>query len=305
MAEQNPQSLYDESYYAIGLGLPYRRDEYWMAFFGRIADSIVSSIGPQRVLDAGCALGLLVEQLRLRGVAADGVDISEFAIANAPEAARPYVRVGSVAEPFGQRYDLIVCIEVLEHMSYDEAERAVANFCAHADDVLFSSSPLDYKEATHFNVQPIEYWADLFARQGFVRDVDFDARFLTPWAIRFRRSAEPLHRVLRNYERRFWMFLREVSDLRELVLEQRQRLADQRLDLDAHKTAIRALEQELKDRDAHFRGVEAERTAYIGQLEADLSGKIAHIDQLKATIARLESGRLMRLMRALTRRGAR
>ena len=46
------------------------------------------------------------------------------------------------------------------------------------------------------NVRPPEYWAEQFARQGFVRDVDFDASFITPWAVRFRRSAEPLHRVI-------------------------------------------------------------------------------------------------------------
>lgn len=28
--------------------------------------------------------------------------------------------------------------------------------------------------ASHINVQPPEYWAQLFARQGFFRDVDFD-----------------------------------------------------------------------------------------------------------------------------------
>ncbi|MEI8167856.1 MAG: methyltransferase domain-containing protein, partial [Chloroflexales bacterium] len=224
MADQNPQDLYDKFYYATGCGLPYQRDEHWTTFFGRIADELVATINPPSMLDAGCALGLLVEQLRLRGVQAEGVDISEFAITNAPEAVRPFVRVGSVAEPFGRRYDLIICIEVLEHMSREDAERAVANFCAHSDDVIFSSSPLDFKEATHFNVHPIEHWADLFARHSFVRDVDFDASFLTPWTIRFRRSSEPPHRVIRNYERRFWELWKANTDLRELALEQRKEL---------------------------------------------------------------------------------
>ena len=69
------------------------------------------------------------------------------------------------------------------------AERAIAHLCQASDDILFSSTPLDYREVTHFNVQPIEYWTYQFALHGFVRDVDFDASFITPWAVRFRRNA--------------------------------------------------------------------------------------------------------------------
>ena len=71
--------------------------------------------------------------------------------------------------------------------------------------MLFSSSPFDHQETSHVNVQPAEYWAELFARHGFYRDVDYDASFVTPWAVRFRRSSEPLARIVRNFERRFWV----------------------------------------------------------------------------------------------------
>ena len=110
--------------------------------------------------------------------------------------------------------DVIVCIEVVEHMPAPEAEAAIANFCRHAGDVLFSSSPLDYGETTHVNVRPPEYWAEQFARHGFIRDVDFDASFITPWAVRFRRNAEPMHRVVAGYERQHAPLLRERADLR-------------------------------------------------------------------------------------------
>ena len=107
-----------------------------------------------------------------------------------------------------------MCIEVVEHMPAQDAAAAIGNFCRHADDVLFSSSPLDYGETTHVNVRPPEYWAEQFARHGFIRDVDFDASFITPWAVRFRRSAEPLHRIVAGYERQHAPVLRERADLR-------------------------------------------------------------------------------------------
>ena len=85
---------------------------------------------------------------------------------------------------------------MLEHLQPHEAEQAVENFCAHADDVVFSSTPFDYKEASHFNVQPPEYWAELFARHGFYRDLDYDASYMTRWATRFRKAKKPATRIV-------------------------------------------------------------------------------------------------------------
>jgi SAM-dependent methyltransferase len=332
MSEQNPSNLYDEFYFATGCGLPYRRDEHWLKFFGRIAEDLVTRLAPRSVLDAGCALGLLVEQLRLLGVEAEGVDISEFAITQAPAEVRPFVRVASVSEPFGRRYDLITCIEVLEHMPPAEAERAIANFCAHSDDIIFSSSPLDFKEATHMNVHPIEHWAELFAHHGFLRDVDFDASFITPWAIRFRRRNEPMPRLVRDYERRFWELWKANTDLRALAIEQRKisanltelntelRQQSEAMHAQMHKliTEHQEVHQQLAiqvqhNRDSaqellqfievhHQLGEEFKQTqGYVANLEADLARKIAHIRELEAVIHRLESGRVLRLLRALGR----
>lgn len=209
---------FDAHYYANCCGRPYGRDEEWLRFFGSIADRIASDIAPGRVLDAGCAIGLLVETLRGRGIDAEGIDLSDYAIEQAHASVRSHLRVGSIADELAGRYDLIVSIEVLEHMPPAAAEAAVANFCRHADDVLFSSSPTDFGEATHVNVRPPEYWAELFARHGFIRDVDYDAGFILPWAVRYRRRAEPLPRVVRDYERAFARTSIERNELRNQVL---------------------------------------------------------------------------------------
>ncbi|MBA3534264.1 MAG: methyltransferase domain-containing protein [Ardenticatenales bacterium] len=226
MKPTSTSQWFDADYYAHGCGAPYQRDDIWLAFFRGIAGRIVQDIQPGTVLDAGCAMGFLVEALRHQKVDAFGVDVSDYAIQNVHPEIAAHCRVGSVIEPFPQQYDLIVCIEVLEHMSTREAEQAITNFCQYSDDILFSSSPFDYKEVTHFNVHPPEYWAELFARHGFYRDVDFDASFITPWAVRFRRRQEPHHRLVRDYERRFWLLWKENYDLRELNITMRSQLVD-------------------------------------------------------------------------------
>jgi len=216
---------FDEYYYAHCCGDPYERNEAHLRFFAGIAERLIADVAPKSVLDAGCATGMLVEALRQRGVEATGIDLSSFAIERAHESVRAYCHHGSIADELPDRYDLIVSIEVLEHMPVRAAEAAIANFCRHADDVLFSSSPLDYKEPTHVNVHPPEYWAAEFARHGFYRDVDFDASYITPWAARFRRGTEPIRRIVQDYERRFWQLTLERNDTRAYSMQVQNELA--------------------------------------------------------------------------------
>ena len=92
--------------------------------------------------------------------------------------------------------------------------------------MLFSSSPFDHRETSHVNVQPPEHWAELFARHGFYRDVDYDASFVTPWAVRFRRSHEPIARIVRNFERRFWVLNYERNETRTRTMQVERQLAE-------------------------------------------------------------------------------
>jgi hypothetical protein len=204
--------LYDADYFATSCGVPYRRDEHWLDFFGGIAERIVVEIAPRTALDAGCAMGFLVEALRDRGVDCYGVDVSEYAIAQVREDIRPYCWQGMVTDPLPQTYDLVICIEVLEHLAAQEAERAIANLCRHTDDILFSSTPTDREEPTHVNVRPPDYWAEAFARHGFYRDLSFDASFVAAWGVRFCRG-DRVDRVVGSYERKLQVIEQEIANL--------------------------------------------------------------------------------------------
>ncbi len=222
---------YDEYYYANYCGRPYNRDESWLNFFDGIAKRIIEQFDPKTVLDAGCAWGFLVEAFRKRNVEAYGVDISEYAIGNVSPEIKPFCWQGSITAPFPQKYDLITCIEVLEHMPPREAELAIENFCEHADEIIISSTPFDYKEATHINVHDPEYWAEKFARHGFYRDLEADMFFITAWAIRFVKTKRTTVTLVREYEHRFWQLSKENFDLRHLSWETQEtiRLLDKQV----------------------------------------------------------------------------
>ena len=225
--------LYGPQYYDSCLSLrtdgggaaaaPYRWGEpVWEGFFAYIADEIVARLTPRTSLDAGCAVGFLVKALSDRGVDARGLDNSTYAISQVPAPIRDRCRVGSVVEELEGQFDLVTCIEVVEHLEPADAPIAVGNLCRHAGAVLFSSTPDHFDEVTHLNVRPPAYWAGQFARHGFYRDVDFDANFISPHAVLFRPRAHPVE-VVTAYERWHWEAHRELRGVRA----HRDRLAEE------------------------------------------------------------------------------
>jgi GT2 family glycosyltransferase/SAM-dependent methyltransferase len=256
---------YNKYYYQTHCGLPYERTEHWLAFFGGIADHIVEDIDPETVLDAGCAMGFLVEALRDRGAEAYGIDISEYAIGEVREDIKKFCKVGSILDPLERQYDLIITIEVMEHLTPEEGKKAIENLCRYTDDILFTSTPYDFKEATHQNVQPPEYWAEIFARNGFIRDIDYDAGYITEHAMRFVRTRKKMPAIVRDYERKNYVCSLENKKLRELSLEMRDALSQQ-------YTTIERLtidNERLKKEEGLKPGLEQE----IARLKTEISGK--------------------------------
>ncbi len=213
--------VFDEYYFAVGCGRPYQRDQEWLDFFDGIAERIVRDISPKSVLDAGCAMGFLVEALRDRGVDAYGLDISEYAIGQVREDIKPFCWVGSITEPLENSYDLIVTIETFEHLTHHEVETAIQNMVNSSADLLFSSTPSDYDEPTHINVQSPDYWVELFARHEYYRDIDYDLTYITDWAMRFRKAQNPVSRVVATYERKLWKLSQQSKVERGLIIRQR------------------------------------------------------------------------------------
>lgn len=223
-SDDDPGQTFGADYYRHDCGIPYERNDHWLRFFGDVADRIVRDLRPASVLDAGCAMGFLVEGLRERGVQAYGVDVSDYAISRVHPSVAEFCWVASLTEPLPRRYDLVTCVEVIEHIDASEAEKVVANLCAATDRLLISSSPFDYAEPTHVNVQPPEDWSALLAHEGFLRDLDYDASYLTPWAALYRRIDEPLSDTVRRYDRAWWRQRWEIHEMRGSLVQTRQRL---------------------------------------------------------------------------------
>lgn len=201
-------NIYNEEYYNnydTGNGkVSYSNATDLKLFLQNVADKIVEKYNPKKVLDAGCAMGYLVEALRDRGVEAYGIDISEYAISKVREDIKPFCVVGNLSEPLPKSipefYDLIVTIEVIEHIYEAEGLKAISNLCNYSNSILFSSSPDDIEEITHVNVQQREYWAKQFAKHNFFNKIEISNDYLTPWTLYFYKNND-FSRVVEDYER--------------------------------------------------------------------------------------------------------
>ena len=310
------ESEYGAAYYRNywGGGGPYERNERWLKFFGEVADGIVRDLHPSSSLDAGCALGFLVEALRKRGVDAWGIDISEYAISEVDESIRDRCGVASLSEPLPRRYDLITCIEVVEHVPPEETDRVIANLCQATDRILLSTTPQDYGEPTHLNVQPPEAWSAALAAQGFLREVDRDFSYLSPWAALYtRRDDEPLPETVRGYDRAWWRLRREISEVRDSLLQTQTQLSELETkeaeeaesrpallgQIDRHEEEILRLRDLLIGRDAELGAARGQLAALEDQTQrmANVAGRI---QSRIPRIMRL-GGILLRSLRALRR----
>lgn len=304
LADYGP--AYFQNYW--GGGGPYERNERWLEFFDGVAAGIVRDLHPVTSLDAGCAMGFLVETLAKRGVDAYGIDVSEYAISQVDESVRDKCRVGSLTEPLGRRYDLITCIEVVEHVPRSETETVIANLCAATDQLLLSTTPQDYGEATHLNVQPPEYWSALLASHGFVRQVDRDFSYLSPWAGLYRRVEEPLAETVRRYDRGWWQLRREVNEVRDSLLRTQQALAEASESIENRPELMRELDR--RDEEIlRLRDLLIGKDIEVGALRGQLAVANHRTMRLADAAARMQaavpaSSKLISLLKRLLRRGS-
>lgn len=281
---KSDDELYGPTYYQAyycGSAPPiaYERNDHWLTFFGTVADAIIQRLRPETVFDAGCAMGFLVEALRVRGVDAAGRDVSSHAIAQAHSSITDYVRVGSITEPIDGRYDLITCIEVLEHLEPADLDAALRSLTEATDCLLLSTTPGDFQEPTHVNVQPPEFWAARMAEFGFYRDLSFDGSFLTPWTGLFRRTQRSDVDLVSDYERDRWQLLQERNALRSAAIEVHRANADRAGSTDAQGggPAGRAGDSEVQGlRDRLRLAIDAAHAADAQR--ATVEGRLRHVE---------------------------
>lgn len=124
---------------------------------------------PQSVLDIGCGLGTWLAAARelgareIYGVDGEWLDYSLLEIEPALVTRRDLEQGISL----DRRFDLVICLEVAEHLKEPAADSIVASLVRHADAVLFSAAIPFQGGHHHVNEQFADYWAQRFAGHGY------------------------------------------------------------------------------------------------------------------------------------------
>jgi SAM-dependent methyltransferase len=163
----------------------------------------------RRALEIGCGYGYVTEMLAHQGYDATGVDISAHAIERArrtehADDVRFEVWDATLPPSFPERFDLIVALEVIEHLEDPEsALRAWAALLAPGGALLCTTpnrhGPASryWRDPTHVNVRSVGHWRRSFESCGDFADVTADVVQWVPglWRLQHEMRFFPLPAV--------------------------------------------------------------------------------------------------------------
>lgn len=137
-----------------------------------IAKCFYEILGPKSVLDVGCGIGSYLCGFKEVGCEVTGLDrYMNEAIGCADPSIREHLHKQDCGELFnlGRKFDLVICIEVAEHIAPEKSEILIENIATHAKSkILFSAAVPNQRGTGHINCREQEFWVNLFNRHGFI-----------------------------------------------------------------------------------------------------------------------------------------
>ena len=135
----------------------------------RLVPLLIELLPFKSVLDVGCGAGNFLKVLQEAGFRdLYGVD-GNIPLDKLPDSVRRIVEIRDLRAPLdlGRRFDLVLCLEVAEHLDPQNASVLIHSLCAHGDAVLFSAAIPGQGGTDHINEQFASYWRALFSNEGF------------------------------------------------------------------------------------------------------------------------------------------
>lgn len=121
------------------------------------------------VLDVGCGLGTWLAVFRGKGVldlfGLDGSNVDRSML----QISEMQFKEWDLRKPFdlGRKFDLVLCLEVAEHLPESCSDEFVASLCKHSDRIVFSAAIPGQGGQHHVNEQWVGHWKLRFGQMGY------------------------------------------------------------------------------------------------------------------------------------------
>lgn len=199
----------------------------------RVLSEIISTFKPRRTLDFGCANGPLLQALVDRGINAEGVEISSFALGHALPEIRSRIHHGDILKLplMPASYDVLTGFDIFEHLNPNKIDAYLskayellapggyifANIPAFGKDEVFGEifqyymadwdnqrDGSSYFKQLHTDMHgyPVnghliwadtKWWAGLFERHGFERRTDTERQLHSQYEVRLVESRKSFY----------------------------------------------------------------------------------------------------------------
>src|SRR5215207_8440474 len=130
---------------------------------------IIDIFYPTSIIDVGCGTGIWLQEWEKHGVTdylgLDGDYISEDQLM-IPKEKFMQVNLDNGFQ-LSRKYELVVSLEVAEHLQPNAAKKFIDSLCAAGNLILFSAAIPGQGGLKHINEQYPDYWAKLFEQNGF------------------------------------------------------------------------------------------------------------------------------------------
>lgn len=136
-----------------------------------------------RILDVGCAKGFLLHDFKneLPDSFVAGFDVSSYAIANAIETVKPYLRIGNAKDlPLDRNsFDLAVSINTVDHLPLEDCKKAIQEIQRVSRNSFISVNAWRNEQErktmlswnlTSQTIMHVEDWIRLFEDVGYTGD---------------------------------------------------------------------------------------------------------------------------------------
>lgn len=136
------------------------------------------------ILDVGCAKGFMLYDFKklIPGIQVAGIDISEYAVSNAIDDVKPFLKVANaVSLPFSDKFfDLVVSINTVHNLPLDECKNALREIQRVSKKHSFvtvdayhnaeEKKRMEMWNLTARTILSVEDWVELFRDVGYAGD---------------------------------------------------------------------------------------------------------------------------------------